>query len=204
MAFMSAFRPHATMRRMILTTRFGDAVVYAAAAHAGQVRKGTGIPYVSHVLEVAALVIAHGGDEDQAITGLLHDVPEDTGGRASLDDIRRRFGDAVADMVDGCTDTYETPKPPWRPRKEAYISRLPTLSAATRLVSAADKVTNLRAIVDDYRVIGDALWARFAGGSDTIWYYRTIARVFRATERTGLTDKLDRLVDQLLAVAQRP
>jgi (p)ppGpp synthase/HD superfamily hydrolase len=189
---------------MILTTRFGDAVVYAAAAHAGQVRKGTGIPYVSHVLEVAALVIAHGGGEDQAIAGLLHDVPEDRGGRASLADIRRRFGDSVADMVDGCTDSYETPKPPWRPRKEAYISRLPIQSSATRLVSAADKVANLRAIVDDYRLIGDSVWGRFAGGFDTIWYYRTIAHVFRATERTALTDKLDRLVDQLLALTDHP
>jgi (p)ppGpp synthase/HD superfamily hydrolase len=185
---------------MILTARFGDAVVYAAAAHAGQVRKGTTIPYVSHVLEVAAMVIAHGGDEDQAIAGLLHDVPEDAGGRTSLDEIRRRFGDRVADMVDGCTDTYEHPKPPWRARKEAYISRIPAHSSATRLVSVADKVANLRAIIDDYRVMGDALWTRFAGGPDSIWYYRTVAQVFRTTERTALTEKLDHLVDDLLAV----
>ena len=201
---MSAFRSHATMRHMILTARFGDAVVYAAAAHAGQVKKGTTIPYVSHVLEVAAMVIAHGGDEDQAIAGLLHDVPEDTGGRTRLDDIRSRFGDSVAVMVDGCTDSYDNPKPPWRPRKEAYISRIPTHSSATRLVSAADKVANLRAIIDAYKVTGDALWTRLAGGPDTVWYYRTIAQVFRATERTALTERLDHLVDELLSVTHHP
>ena len=187
---------------MILTARFGEAAVYAASAHAGQLRKGTAIPYVSHVLEVAAIVVAHGGDEDQAIAGLLHDVPEDAGGRASLDDIRRRFGDRVADMVDGCTDTYEHPKPPWRARKEAYISRIPAHSAATRLVSAADKVANVRAIIDDYRVMGDALWTRFAGGPDSIWYYRSVAEAFRTTEQTALTTKLEGLVAELVALTR--
>jgi GTP pyrophosphokinase len=186
---------------MKLTERFAYACVYAAGVHAGQIRKGTGIPYVSHVIEVAALVIAHGGTEDEAIAALLHDAPEDAGGMDRLEDIRSRFGPKVAAIVDGCTDTYHSPKPPWRARKEAYLERIPGLSDSALLVSAADKVCNVRAVIDDYALIGEALWARFAGGRDTLWYYRAAADAFLLTERTPLVDKLDRLVRELERLA---
>lgn len=184
-------------RPMKLTERFAYACVYAAEVHAGQIRKGTGIPYVSHVLEVAALVIAQNGTEDEAIAALLHDAPEDAGGLDRLDDIRSRFGPKIAAIVDGCTDTYHSPKPPWRARKEAYLERIPGLSDSALLVSAADKVCNVRAVIDDYAVIGEALWDRFAGGRDTLWYYRAAADAFLLTDRTRVVDKLDRLVREL-------
>jgi (p)ppGpp synthase/HD superfamily hydrolase len=192
------------MARMRLTERFAYACVYAAEVHAAQVRKGTGIPYVSHVLEVASLVIAHQGTEDEAIAALLHDAPEDAGGLDRLEDIRSRFGSTIAAIVDGCTDTYQSPKPPWRARKEAYLERIPGLSDSALLVSVADKVCNVRAVIDDYAVIGEALWERFAGGRDTLWYYRAAADAFLQTERTPLVDKLDRLVRQLERLAHRP
>ncbi|MEW5984177.1 MAG: HD domain-containing protein [Acidobacteriota bacterium] len=190
------------MRRMRLTERFAYACVYAAEVHAGQVRKGSGIPYVSHLLEVAAMVVAHGGNEDEAIAALLHDAPEDAGGLDRLEDIRGRFGARVAGIVDGCTDTYQDPKPAWRARKEAYLARVPGLPDSALLVSAADKVVNVRAVIDDYKVAGEAVWDRFAGGRDTLWYYRAAADAFLSTERTPLVDKLDRLVRELHELVQ--
>lgn len=191
------------MPPMKLTERFAYACVYAAEVHAGQVRKGTGTPYVSHLLEVAALVIAHGGTEDEAIAALLHDAPEDAGGLDRLEDIRTRFGSRVAVIVDGCTDTYQSPKPPWRARKEAYLERVPGLPDSALLVSAADKVANVRAVIDDYKIVGDSLWARFAGGRDTLWYYRAAADAFLSTARTPLVDKLDGLVRELHQLVER-
>jgi len=102
-------------------------------------------------LSVAALVLENGGDEDEAIAALLHDAAEDCGGRATLDEIRRRFGPRVADIVDGCTDSYETPKPAWRPRKEGYLAKLHGASPSVRLVSAADKLHNARSVLADFR-----------------------------------------------------
>ena len=107
-----------------LSARFEDALAYAAHLHAGQPRKDTAIPYVAHLLAVCSLVLEDGGDEDEAIAALLHDGPEDAGGHETLEEIRRRFGDRVADIVADCSDTFETPKPPWRERKEAYLAHL--------------------------------------------------------------------------------
>ena len=132
----------------MLTPRFDEALAYARMAHGFQKRKGSGIPYIAHLLEVSSLVLLHGGDEDEAIAGLLHDAPEDAGGRPRLEDIRATFGDRVAEIVDGCTDTYDQPKPAWRPRKEAYLVRIPDLSPSARLVSAADKYANARALLE--------------------------------------------------------
>jgi (p)ppGpp synthase/HD superfamily hydrolase len=127
-----------------LGPRFDEALAYAADAHAGQVRKGTSIPFVAHLLAVTALVLEDDGDEDHAIAALLHDAPEDAGGRDRLDDIRRRFGDRVADIVEACSDTFEVPKPAWRPRKERYLTHLETAPDDVLRVSLADKVHNLR------------------------------------------------------------
>lgn len=146
-----------------LTGRLDDAVAYARQLHAAQLRKGTTIPYLAHLLSVAALVLEHGGDEDQAIAGLLHDAVEDQGGRPILEEIRRRFGPRVAGIVAACSDTdvEEPSHKPWRERKERYLEHLRQAPAEVCLVSAADKLHNARAILTDYRAIGDLLWKRF-------------------------------------------
>src|SRR5687768_18506851 len=130
---------------MYLSPKFGEALQYAVIVHAGQMRKGTNIPYVSHLLGVASIAMEHGANEDETIGALLHDAGEDAGGRGRIEDIRQRFGNQVADIVDGCTDAYVLPKPPWRKRKEDYIAHITTASASVRLVSAADKLHNARA-----------------------------------------------------------
>ena len=135
--------------------RYGKALAYAAEKHAGQKRKGTKIPYISHPLAVASLVLEYGGGEDEVIAALLHDVAEDAGGQEALDEIRAKFGMGVAAIVEGCTDTLEKPKPKWRPRKEAYVEHLQGAPPSVRLVAAADKLHNARAILKDYRAIGD-------------------------------------------------
>ena len=169
----------------MLTDRFDDALAFTARLHRAQTRKGAAIPYVSHLLAVCALVLENGGDEDAAIGALLHDAAEDQGGRATLDVIRARYGEAVAAIVADCTDAWTDPKPPWRERKEAYIAALPGKADASLLVSLADKTHNVCAIANDYRVIGEALWARFTGAREgTLWYYRSLADIF-LTARPG-------------------
>ena len=140
-----------------LTERFDDALRYAHELHHRQTRKGTRIPYASHLIAVAALVIEHGGDEDRAIAALLHDAAEDQGGAPTLAMIRTKFRDAVAAIVSDCTDSWVEPKPPWRARKEAYLASLPNRSAKSLLVSLADKTHIAEAILIDYRELGDAL-----------------------------------------------
>jgi GTP pyrophosphokinase len=162
-----------------LGPRFHRAFLFAAEKHASQTRKASTIPYISHLMGVASLVLEFGGDEDMAIAALLHDVVEDCGGAPMLKKVRRRFGRRVAKIVDGCTDSDTTPKPPWRERKESYIRHLKTADAETRLVSAADKLNNVRSILSDYREVGEAIWARFNGRRDgTLWYYRALLKEF--------------------------
>jgi hypothetical protein len=168
-----------TPAAVLLGPRFEAALAYAAGVHREHVRKGTSIPYMAHVLAVTALVLEDGGGEDEAIAALLHDAVEDGGGAPRLTDIRREFGDRVARIVEECSDTDETPKPPWRERKEAYVAHLETASAEAVRVSLADKLHNARAIVGDYRQMGDALWARFNPDADQLWYYRSLLEVFR-------------------------
>jgi GTP pyrophosphokinase len=151
---------------------------------------------------VASLVLEAGGDEDLAIAALLHDVVEDCGGHAMLKEVRRRFGPRVAKIVDGCTDSYATPKEPWRERKENYIARLRKEDADTRLVSAADKLNNVRSIVSDYRVIGESVWSRFSGGPEgTLWYYRTLLDEFLGHPPNRVTCDLELAVNELESLA---
>jgi GTP pyrophosphokinase len=185
-----------------MSERFEHALLYAARLHVLQRRKGSGAPYVAHLLGVASLVLEHGGDEDEAIAALLHDAVEDQGGAATREEIRRRFGERVAAIVDGCTDTDQTAKPPWRERKEAYLAHLPTASASVRLVSAADKLYNARSIVSDLRRVGDAVWERFRGGRDgTLWYYRSLVVAFQAAGASPLVDELAQVVAELESAA---
>jgi (p)ppGpp synthase/HD superfamily hydrolase len=187
---------------MSLSPRFEDALTFATRLHTGQVRKGTTVPYISHLLAVTAIVIEQGGDEDEAIAALLHDAVEDQGGPPTREEIRIRFGETVVAIVDGCTDADTIPKPPWQERKEAYIAHVRHASPSVRLVSAADKLHNARSILLDYRQLGEALWGRFTGGREgTLWYYRALADAFHEIESTPLTDELDRTVRELEQLA---
>lgn len=195
-----------------LSERFSEAMAFARGVHCTDVRKGTMIPYFAHLMSVSALVLEHGGSEDQAIAGLLHDAAEDHGGQSMIDTIRARFGDQVADIVAACTDSLaEDPnrKPAWWPRKVAYLDHLQTAHTNALLVSAADKLHNSRCILADYRLCGDELWARFnkdAGPIGSLWYYGRLTEIFSA--RLGgpspagqLVEELQRTVDAIRAHA---
>ncbi len=190
---------------MALTQQFEQALQYATLVHAHQLRKGTSIPYIAHLLAVTSIVLEYGGDETCAIGALLHDAGEDAGGQDCIDDIRLRFGDAVADIVLGCTDTLATPKPPWHDRKQAYIAHLKEASPAVRMVSAADKLANARSILQDYRVHGEALWERFSvSRTDTLWYYDALATQFAAGgDHRELVAELQRTVAVIHALVDQ-
>lgn len=183
---------------MNLSSKFDHALHYAVLIHAHQKRKDTEIPYLAHLLGVASIALEHGADEDEAIGALLHDAGEDAGGDGRIEDIRQRFGNAVADIVQGCTDAVTIPKPPWQKRKEDYIAHVPVASVSTRLVSASDKLHNSRAILRDYRRMGDGLWSRFTGGKEgTLWYYRALVTAFRKAGTSELVEELDRVVSEI-------
>lgn len=178
-----------------LTPRFDEAVRYAREVHAGQDRKGTGVPYISHLLGVSSIVLDDGGNEDEAIAALLHDAAEDHGGRARLEDIRSRFGDAVAKIVEDCTDSWDAPKPPWAERKRAYAEHARSLRASSLRVSVADKVHNSYAILRDLRNEGERVWARFkAAPDDVLFYYQSLVRAYREAGGGKLVDELERIV----------
>ena len=181
-----------------LTSRFEQALVYAHQLHAQQVRKGSGVPYISHLLGVAALVLEDGGDEDQAIAALLHDAIEDQGGDATRQEICRLFGDNVAKIVEGCTESDTTLKPPWRERKLAMIKHLRDAPLEVRRVALADKLHNARSILADWYRDGDGIWQRFKGGKEgTLWYFRSIVAVQKEVGFSFLAQELERVVKQL-------
>ena len=191
------------------TDRFDAALAYAAEAHRSQRRKGSDLPYVGHLLSVAGIAIESGASEDEAIAALLHDVVEDQGGPERLADVRARFGEEVAGIVAECSDTDEVPKPPWRPRKEAYVAHLAAASPGAVRVSLADKLHNARAILYDHRLVGRRVWERFsASAEDTLWYYRALVSAFaarvaddpRVAGLAPLVAELDRVVSELEAL----
>jgi (p)ppGpp synthase/HD superfamily hydrolase len=187
-----------------LTDHFDDALAYASRLHRAQARKGSGIPYVSHLLAVAAIALENGADEDQAIAALLHDAVEDQGGLAQLEAIRARFGEDVAAIVADCTDAHEEPKPAWYPRKEAYIASLAHKPARSLAVSLADKTHNASAINADLRAHGAAVWSRFTGGKGgTLWYYRALANALRQHAPGIAAERFAREVDEMEELAVR-
>jgi len=187
-----------------LGPRFLRAFLFAAEKHKGQTRKASTIPYIAHLMGVASLVLEAGGDEDLAIAALLHDVVEDCGGAPMLKDVRRSFGKRIAAIVEGCTDADTEPKPPWRERKENYLRDLKTADADTRLVSAADKLNNVRSMLSDYRALGESVWSRFKGGREgTLWYYRTLLEIFLGHPRNRITCDLELAVSELDSLARR-
>jgi len=178
--------------------RLGEALAFAAHIHRDQLRKGTDVPYISHLLGVCSLVLEAGGSPEEAIAALLHDAIEDQ--ELSRDDLRERFGPVVEKIVWGCTDTDEQPKPPWRERKQAYLDELPEESTSVLLVSLADKVHNARSLLFDGRSVGAALWSRFNAGREAqIWYYESLAAIYRERMPGALADELTMLVESLKA-----
>ena len=181
-----------------LGPRFTEAFEYARELHADQLRKGTSVPYVAHLLGVASLVLEAGGDEDQAIAALLHDAVEDQGGASTQAEIRRRFGDRVEAIVAACSDTDRHPKPPWRERKDAYLNHLRTAPREALLVSLADKVHNARALLADLGTDGEGMWTRFSGGRDgELWYYRRLSETFVELYPSPLASELERTVREI-------
>jgi GTP pyrophosphokinase len=187
---------------------FERALAFATQLHARQTRKQTDIPYISHLIGVAGLVLENGGGRDEAIAGLLHDSIEDCpkdypGGVPALRaDIEREFGDKVLAIVEGCTDAETLKKPPWRGRKERYVAHLEDAPVEVLLVSCADKLHNARAIVADQRVMGNALFERFTGKRDgTLWYYESLAEVFGRRGPKWLSAELSRTVETMKELA---
>ena len=179
-----------------LTERVDHALLLAMKWHRDQVRKSTEIPYVSHLWAVAGIVAEMGGSEDEIIAALLHDAAEDQGGLATLAEIHAIFGPTVSDIVESCSDTFETPKPPWQERKEDYIAHLAEATPSALRVSLADKLHNARTIVFDLRQNGNAIFEKFNGGrTGTLWYYRSLALVMKERcPESPWADELTRIV----------
>ena len=187
-----------------VSQRFHEALAYASAMHATQSRKGVQVPYIAHLLTVAGIVLEAGADEEEAIAALLHDGPEDQGGLERLGDIRRRFGDRVAAIVDHCSDTFEVPKPSWAARKAAYVDRLGHADVSTLLVSVADKLHNAQSTLRDLAAAPEpaAVWARFSATREqTIANYRGLIAAYRRgavdPRRLTLVAELERTVDAM-------
>ena len=181
-----------------LTERFEQALVYATRLHAAQIRKATGVPYITHLLSVTALVLEDGGNEDEAIAALLHDAVEDQGGKATRAEIYRLFGEQVVAIVDGCTEFDSLPKPPWRERKQRYLEQLRQGSSSVRRVALADKLHNARSLLGDYRQQGDEIWSMFGAGKEgMLWFYHSLLWVYRSTGSNPLVEELARVIGEL-------
>lgn len=177
-----------------MTERFSDALVYAVSLHRGQLRKGSGCPYISHLLAVVSLVMEAHGDEDECIAALLHDAIEDQGGSRTGEQIRHHFGNRVAGIVEACSE----PKclgMTWNARKQVIIRRVADANPSTLLVISADKLHNVRSLIRDFRARGEQLWEQFNGGRDgTLWYYRAMADAIRAAGGSPLSAELEEAV----------
>ncbi len=181
-----------------LGEKFEQALLFALHIHAGQIRKGSQTPYYAHILGVASLVLEDGGTETEAIAALLHDAAEDGAGQNTLDEIRAQFGDEIAEIVLDCSDTLETPKPPWRARKQAHIDHLKTSRPESMHVKLADKVHNANNLLRSLHEYGPSVWDDFKGGREgTLWYFREMHAVFSQTRSGYLMDEFARLIDEI-------
>lgn len=182
-----------------LSHRFEQALVYATQLHAHQIRKGSDIPYISHLLSVAALVLEDSGDEDEAIAALLHDSIEDCAGTETRQVILTLFGQRVTDIVDACTESDVIPKPPWRDRKLLYLEKMRGASSSVLRVSLADKLHNARSILTDLYRYGDTVWQKFnAGKEGTLWFYRSLIEIYAEATDSFLLDEFKRTVALLV------
>lgn len=183
--------------------RFARALQMAYELHARDARKGKGTSAMGHLLSVAGIVIEYGGSEDEAIAALLHDAIEDAGGLATEKRIREAFGETVASIVRGCTDTDQTPKPPWEPRKQAYLEHLASAGAAARFVSCADKLANVRSMVADLQTTGEQFWKRFNGPKHRqLWLYGAYAEEFLREPSPAMAAELSVQVKRLSRLAE--
>jgi len=188
----------------LLTDRFVQAFEYAFTLHKFQKRKGTNIPYFSHLMAVAALVSEDGGDEDQVIAAILHDAVEDHGGYKTLSEIHQMFGERVAGIVEDCSDSFSQPKPPWENRKKEYLLHLKSASLEARRVSLADKLHNARSILRDLDSFGDSVWERFNGGKEgTLWYYQSLSEIFNFEQDGSMAVEFKNLVSQITERSHR-
>jgi (p)ppGpp synthase/HD superfamily hydrolase len=192
-----------------ISPRLRDALCLADSLHGHDTRKQSPVPMLAHLLGVCALVQHDGGDEDEAIAALLHDALEDKPEQITITKIEERFGPKVASIVVIATDTPPDfgggRKPPWRQRKEQYLDTIRRTDPSLLRVTIADKVDNLRAILADYRRLGEPFWSRFSAPKhDQLWYYRTALEAYRTAGFTGsLLNELERLVRQLEEVSLR-
>ena len=181
-----------------LSERFDAALVYTHQLHRHQTRKVNRTPYIAHLLSVAALVLEDGGSEDEAIAALLHDAVEDQGGKATREEIKQRFGEAVIAIVDGCTESDTIPKPPWRDRKERYLEQLRQGSPSVRRVALADKLHNARTILFDYQQHGEHVWSAFSAGKEgVLWFYRSLLLLYPPTDSSPMVEELRQVVEQI-------
>ena len=188
----------------VLSSRFEGALILATRLHTNQDRKGARIPYVAHLLAVTALVLEDDGDEDQAIAALLHDAVEDQGGIETLDEIRKHFGERVAHIVEGCSDSFESPKPPWKERKVNYLRHLREADIDVLRVSLADKLHNAYSILRDLQQHGDVIWERFKGGKDgTLWYYRSLVAIFHENDFSPMVAELQCVFNKIEELTKR-
>ena len=187
------------MLRKKLSKKFIQAVELANKLHKGQFRKGTEILYISHPLAVSSLVIEYGGKENEAIAALLHDTVEDCGGKKAMKQIREQFGENVAAIVDGCTETDQKPKPPWKERKDKYIAHIKVASPSVRLVSCADKLHNIRSILAEHRQVGKKIWKKYnATKKETLWFYKAYRDALQdSKEKRPIFKELKLAVDEL-------
>lgn len=180
------------------TERYLQAFQSALNLHKLQTRKGSGTPYIAHLMSVSALVLENGGDTDQACAALLHDSVEDQGGEETLTLIKSIFGDRVAAIVMDLSDSTTIPKPPWKERKEAYLTHLMSVDRDVLLVSIADKLHNVRSIIHDHKRVGENIWSRFTGKKlGTIWYYQSLSKIYLTRFPGPLSEDFSDLVDIL-------
>jgi (p)ppGpp synthase/HD superfamily hydrolase len=182
----------------ILSDHFLSAFEFAYELHRVQLRKGSEIPYMSHLMGVAALVMEDGGDETESIAALLHDSVEDQGGTATLEKVKQKFGERVASIVEFCTDSMETPKPPWKDRKLAVIEKVGQAGDSEFKVLIADKLHNLRSIRNAVQRYGEGVWGRFKGGHEgSMWYYRQLLTSFKERGKHPYLDEIEVIINHL-------
>ena len=183
----------------MMSERFVGAVEFANELHGDQIRKGTTVPYISHLLIVSGIVLQHGGSEDEAIGALLHDTVEDCGGKPVMDRIHKRFGDKIVDLVDGCSEKDIQPKPPWLERKKSYIENIKSSTPSVRLITCADKIHNASSIILEYRKVGEKVWDRFKGNkTETLWFYSSFIEAMQAAgENRPILNELILVVNEL-------
>lgn len=187
----------------LLSPKFALALQFANEIHSTQIRKGAGAPYISHLMSVCALVLEYGGNETQAIAALLHDSAEDCGGRPMLETVRVMFGDDVAEIVEACTDTFDTPKPDWRPRKEAYLRTMSGKADRAKLVACADKLHNISHTLRDIQSEGVEAWKTRMAKSENgtaekqTWYYLGCLEALSTNWSGALLGEFARAVQQL-------